>query len=81
MSEKLCGYHCGYCGRCDDEPEYEYQTCIWCGYTFDARHDENLPYCSRACAIAAERDSPEDDDAWTQADEDYFHYGSRYPGQ
>ena len=52
------GMHdCPSCGYAPwDEPK-----CLWCGNDFnDYDADEFSPYCCNDCAIAAERDSEED---------------------
>jgi len=48
------------CPSCGYAPWNE-PPCSWCGLAQDEWADgENYPYCEMTCAIAAERDSEED---------------------
>ena len=53
------GQNSDYCGGISDELTSE--RCLWCGNNFnDYDANEFSPYCCNDCAIAAERDSEED---------------------
>ena len=58
MAGEFCGQGCGWCGRCDAEPD-NYEMCNWCGRSdcpgdcpqyFEAIDDE--PYDERIDDVA-----------------------------
>ena len=61
------------------------RPCRWCGKPCDG--DVCDSWCERQLELedeAAEEDldyEDEVDEEWTAEDEDYFRYGSRWPGQ
>ena len=53
-----CSVHCGYCGRCSNEPRELFATCADCGADFSKAEDDPTVWCD-ACSDRR--------DAWASA--------------
>ena len=57
MAGELCSNVCGYCGRCDAEPDTWFD-CIYCGERVCVTYDDDAyPYCSAQCAVLADNET------------------------